>query len=261
LSNLEKPFLEIGRLIRNLRISAGFAQHELAEQIGINNSYLSRIENGERRPSPKIMKKMAKVLPTTYEDLVQASGLISDDFTIVPKAGAMAPRKDISKTIQDLKNIVATMEKSPVSPRDPAFDTRARHQRRSVPVYDRIPAGFFDEANVVRDFDNIEQIVLTEEEIGYDPKAFALRVRGSSMVNAGILEDDIVIVSPSSHVENGDIAAVGYQGVDITLKKFYCLGEVFVLQPCNPEYPPVTITDPDELSILGKVILVRRKLI
>ena len=84
----QKPFIKIGRLIKNLRIRAGLAQHELADEIDINNSYLSRIENGERRPSTKIMKRMADVLDTTFEDLVQASGLISDDFDNVPKEGA-----------------------------------------------------------------------------------------------------------------------------------------------------------------------------
>ena len=132
--------------------------------------------------------------------------------------------------------------------------------RRPVPIFDRVPAGFFDEANVVREYDQVEQIVLSEEELQYDDHAFALRVKGDSMIDAGILEDDIVIISPNTRVINGDIAAVTYQVVEITLKKFYREGSVIVLQPCNAAYHPITFSDPEELDVPGKVVLVRRKL-
>ena len=56
-SNEGKPYAEIGTLLRNLRLRRGLSQFELASAAGINNSYLSRIENGERRPSPKILKR------------------------------------------------------------------------------------------------------------------------------------------------------------------------------------------------------------
>ena len=253
----ERPFLKIGRLIRNLRITAGLGQHELAEIININNSYLSRIENGERRPSTKIMKKMAEVLPATYEELVQSSGLISDEYSIVPKK---APRGGVFKTAEEMKPAVSKLKRKRFPARDKEERVIGMVRRRTAPVFDKIPAGFFDEANVVQDYDNIEQIVLAEDELGYDPKAFALRVKGDSMVDAGIFEDDIVIVSPGTQVRNGDIAAVSYRNVDITLKKFFQEGSLIVLQPCNSRYPPITFADPEEINLLGKVILVRRKL-
>ena len=258
--NLSNPYLQIGRLVRNLRISVGMAQHELAKKIEINNSYLSRIENGERRPSPKIMKRMAAILPTSYEELVQASGLISDGFAVVP-VNTRAYSLDIIKTLDELKAKIAPFERSVPKLHSDGFGSQPLVKRRAVPIFDRIPAGFFDEANVVRDFDYIEHIVLAEEELGYDPHAFALRVKGDSMIEAGILEDDIVIVSPGTEVKNGDIAAVSYGNVDITLKKFHNFGDMIVLQPCNSTYPPVTIANLDEVKVLGRVILVRRKLL
>ncbi len=260
----EKPYLFIGRLIRNLRISAGYAQAELAEMIVINNSYLSRIENGERRPSPKVMKRIAEVLPISYDDLVAASGLLHDDFSHSYSASkeATAPSgRTIAKTVEDVKAIVSQM--TPRANRKSAHYEQPLQlvSRRGVPIFSKIPAGFFDEANVVREYDHTEQVVLTEDELGYDPLAFALRVKGDSMIEAGIFEDDIVIVSPSTRIVNGDIAAVSYSNVDITLKKFHDFGDVIVLQPCNSAYAPITITDRDEVSLLGRVILVRRKLI
>lgn len=62
IANVEgKPYAEIGTLLRNLRLRRGLSQFDLASASGINNSYLSRIENGERRPSPKILKKFSEI--------------------------------------------------------------------------------------------------------------------------------------------------------------------------------------------------------
>ncbi|MEP0814193.1 MAG: helix-turn-helix domain-containing protein [bacterium] len=254
----ERPFLKIGRLIRNLRIAAGLAQHELAQEIDINNSYLSRIENGERRPSPKIMKRMAAVLPTTYEDLVAASGLISEDFTIVPKSDG--EKRDISRSIEELREILAQIERKPLGEVLHGRLDPSKIVRRGAPVFSKVPAGFFDDMNVVHEYDDYEQLVLAEDELGYDPKAFALRVKGDSMVEAGIFEDDIVIVSPNTKVANGDIAAVKYGRAEITLKRFYMDGETIILQPCNSKFRPITFSNPEDVTVLGKVILVRRKL-
>lgn len=256
----ERPFLKIGRLLRNLRISAGLSQNEFAEMIEINNSYLSRIENGERRPSPKIMKRIVKVLPVTYEQLVDASGLISDDFVFPAGLSDSTQPRGIAKTVDDVKEMISSIPPR-TTHRAVYYDQpRPEPVRRKVSIYDRIPAGFFDEANVVREYDHTEQIVMTEDELGYDPRAFALRVKGDSMVEAGIFEDDIVIVSPSTRISNGDIAAVSYGNVDITLKKFHNFDDIIVLQPCNSAYPPITLTNPEEVKVLGRVILVRRKL-
>ncbi len=253
----DRPFLKIGRLIRNLRLSAGLAQHELADEAGINNSYLSRIENGERRPSPKIMKRLSEILPASYEELVITSGLLSEEFAIVPKEESK-PR--FYRTAEELAPAVSKMKRRRFPARDESERIIGRVKRRPTPVFDKIPAGFFDDANVVQEYDSIEQIVLSEDELGYDPRAFALRVKGDSMIDAGIFEDDIVIVSPGTEVRNGDIAAVGYRNVEITLKKYYREDAVIVLQPCNSRYPPITFTHPEEINLLGKVILVRRKL-
>jgi SOS-response transcriptional repressor LexA len=206
------------------------------------------------------MKRMAEMLPTTYEELVKMSGLISDGFAVISLKGAKTTRRDIIRTLDGLKARIAPFERKVPPSEGRSFGSHPLLARRPVPILDRIPAGFFDEANVVRDYDFVEQIVLTEEELGYDPQAFALHVKGDSMVEAGILEDDIVIVSPNTEVKNGDIAAVSYKNVDITLKKFHNFDDVIVLQPCNSSYPPVTIANLEDVKVLGKVILVRRKL-
>ncbi|MBQ8497475.1 MAG: transcriptional repressor LexA [Clostridia bacterium] len=79
---------------------------------------------------------------------------------------------------------------------------------------------------------------------------FALRIKGESMIEAGILNGDYVIVNRTSYVENGDIAVVMI-GDEATVKTFYRENGVFRLQPENRDMQPI-ITK--EVYILGKVI-------
>jgi len=83
---------------------------------------------------------------------------------------------------------------------------------------------------------------------------FALRIKGTSMIEAGIMDGDIVIVSRTSYVGNGDIAVVLIED-EATVKTFYKENGHFRLQPENKEMSPI-ITK--EAVILGKVIACTR---
>lgn len=79
---------------------------------------------------------------------------------------------------------------------------------------------------------------------------FALRIKGHSMIDAGIMDGDVVIVSRTSYVENGDIAVVLIED-EATVKTFYRENGHFRLQPENPTMKPIISRD---VSILGRVI-------
>lgn len=83
---------------------------------------------------------------------------------------------------------------------------------------------------------------------------FALRVKGDSMINAAILDGDIVIVDQVPTAENGEIV-VALIGEEATVKRFYKENGHFRLQPENENYEPIIV---DEVSILGKVSMVIR---
>ncbi|MCL2487275.1 MAG: transcriptional repressor LexA [Oscillospiraceae bacterium] len=85
----------------------------------------------------------------------------------------------------------------------------------------------------------------------YDTKElFALRVTGTSMINAGILDNDVVIVRQCDYADNGDIV-VALVGDEATVKRFYKENAHFRLQPENDAFEPIIV---DEVLILGKVI-------
>lgn len=79
---------------------------------------------------------------------------------------------------------------------------------------------------------------------------FALRVRGDSMINAAILDGDIVIIDKTPVAQNGDIV-VALIDDEATVKRFFKEDGHFRLQPENDAYEPIIVS---ELAILGKVV-------
>ncbi len=85
---------------------------------------------------------------------------------------------------------------------------------------------------------------------GYDKsKLFALKVHGKSMIDAGILDGDIIVVNSGSYAENGEIVAA-LVGDEATVKEFYRENGHYRLQPRNESMAPIIV---DECRILGKV--------
>ena len=96
---------------------------------------------------------------------------------------------------------------------------------------------------------------LTFDTQGLSGEHFALRVRGESMLNAGILPDDLVVVHRQQEVRNGEIVVALFED-EATVKTYQNRdGHVWLL-PENPDYQPI---DGDQASILGKVVAVVRR--
>jgi repressor LexA len=91
-------------------------------------------------------------------------------------------------------------------------------------------------------------------------KHFALRVRGDSMKNAGILDGDVVIVRHDTPVKSGEIAVV-LIGDEATVKRFFPRRDKLLLFPENEDYEPIEVrpADPD-VRVAGKVVGVFRRL-
>ena len=88
---------------------------------------------------------------------------------------------------------------------------------------------------------------------------FALRVRGHSMIDAMVNDDDIVIMEPAREASNGDMVAVWLPlDGEMTLKYFYHDGERVRLQPANPNMEPIYV-DPGNVEVQGKVMMVVRQ--
>jgi repressor LexA len=122
---------------------------------------------------------------------------------------------------------------------------------REIPILGRVPAGkpFLSE-------ENVEGFLTITNDMG-SGKLFALQVKGDSMIDAGILEGDRVIVKQQGTAENGEIVCALIEG-EATLKRFYKKNGVITLKAENEKYPPITVSQ-GEFRILGRVIGLQRK--
>ncbi len=131
-------------------------------------------------------------------------------------------------------------------------------QALRIPVVGRIRAG-----QPVLAEEHVEgHVVVDGEWIGATSSSvlqhFALKVHGDSMINAGILEGDYVIVRQQPTAEHGNIV-VALLGDEATVKRFMKEGERVRLQPEHPTMPPIMVDPQQELTILGKVVAVFRQ--
>jgi repressor LexA len=121
---------------------------------------------------------------------------------------------------------------------------------RGIPLVGQVAAG---EPIVAEE--NIEEYIEVPDVIGGEDGDYILQVRGESMIEAGIFEDDYVVVRPASEASDGEIV-VALIGEDATVKRYFREADHIRLQPENQAMEPIRTS---EAVVLGKVIGVFRK--
>ena len=122
-----------------------------------------------------------------------------------------------------------------------------------VPVMGRIAAGTPIEAIQTR----TQTIPMPAEFLGLG-EHFALEVRGDSMIDAGILENDTVVIRKQDSAETGDIVVALIDGEEATLKRLRRRGASVALEAANPAYE-TRIFGPDRVKIQGKLVSLLRR--
>ena len=109
------------------------------------------------------------------------------------------------------------------------------------------------------DFEAIDELEVPQGLLGEVPAdAYALRVKGTSMIDALVDDGDVVIVRPVDTVRNGDMVVAWLQTEkEVTLKRLYNEGDRVRLQPANSTMSPIYV-DPENLEVQGKVVAVLR---
>ena len=120
-----------------------------------------------------------------------------------------------------------------------------------IPVHGKITAGV-----PITAVEDISGSFPIPSDMAANKELFMLKVEGESMINAAILDGDMIIVQKQSTADNGDIVVALINGEDATVKTFYKEDNHFRLQPENDTMEPIIV---DEVEILGKVVGVFRK--
>lgn len=181
-------------------------------------------------------------------DLSRLTGIrassISDWLT-----GKYTPKQDKIALIADVLGVSAAWlmgyedHPTPLPPYDNIIPIR----KKSFPLLGDVAAGKPIEAQ-----QHVECYVTEDEDLDAD---YALRVKGDSMIGAGIDDGDIVFIRQQPDVENGEMAAVYVDG-GAALKRVYKDGKGVSLYSENPKYPPMYFTAEtcEEFRILGKAV-------
>jgi len=153
------------------------------------------------------------------------------------------------------------IERDPTKPRaieiryEPSSGaTVDRRPVRHVPLVGDVAAG-----TGVLAAENIEETMPLPEDLTGDGQLFMLRVRGDSMIDAGIFDRDFVVVRQQESADPGDTVVAGIPGDEATVKTFLRKRNKIVLRPANESMEDL-VYDPSEVSIYGKVVTVLRRL-
>jgi repressor LexA len=159
-------------------------------------------------------------------------------LSILEKLGYIKRSKGISRGIEWLEHHVkVSRERSTVE----------------IPLVGRVAAGV-----PVLAEENIEGRIAVDEMIARSEKCFALRVNGDSMKNAGIINNDVVIVSPQPDAKNGDIV-VAMLDDEATVKTYVASKGKVILRPENPDYDDILLDKRGNVRVLGKVVGLMRR--
>jgi repressor LexA len=129
-----------------------------------------------------------------------------------------------------------------------------RRPVRHVPLVGDVAAG-----TGVLAQENIEETVPVPQDFTGAGQLFMVRVRGDSMVDAGILDGDYVVVRQQSDADPGEVVVAGIPGEEATVKTFLRRRGKVVLRPENPSMSEM-VFEPSDVSIYGKVVTLLRRL-
>lgn len=185
--------------------------------------------------------------PPTVREIGQAVGL-SSSSTVQNHLNALEQKGYIRRDPTKSRTVEVVGEESPAAAMSRSF---------SVPLVGRVAAG----APILAE-ENIENHIVLGPELGGGDDAFALHVRGDSMIEAGIHDGDMVVVRPQRDATNGQIVVARIENDqtgehEVTVKRFFREAGRVRLQPENSALEPIYARD---LHLEGVVVAVVRVL-
>ena len=187
--------------------------------------------------------------PPSVREIGEALGLSSPStvhshLSALVKAGLL--RRDPSKP-----RAIEVLD--PHNARTPKPKTSRQSTMRDVPLLGRIAAG--SPILATEDVEDVYQ--LPASLVGRGP-VFMLKVKGDSMIEAGILDGDLVVIERGGSPSNGEIVAALIDGEEATVKRLRRTGTQVILEPANPALQPIAYTS--GVEVIGRVVSVIRSL-
>lgn len=194
---------------------------------------MERLNDTQRRVYEYLVDKMRDGVPPSVREIGSAVGLRSTS-SVQANLDALETKGYISRDPMRKRSIRI------VGQGEPAVQ---------VPLLGTVAAGM-----PLLAVEQIEGYIPYSGRVSSDKSLFALHVRGESMIEAGILDGDIVVAEQVSAAENGQMV-IALVDEEATVKTFYKEQGQYRLQPANAAYEPIIV---DHVEILGRVVAVFR---
>lgn len=204
-----------------------------------------------------IIKELRKTRGITQRQLAELLNL-SPSTVAMYETGQRKPDSD---TLQNIADLFEVSTDYLLGRTDFKFANIIKNSNETlaIPILGVIRAG--EPMFAIENIEGYEFVDISETKGG---EFFYLRVNGDSMINARILDGDLVYVRKQQDVESGDIAVVIINGYEATLKRVLKTDDSVILQPENPKYKPTVFgkkeIESGYLKIVGKVIHVKFKI-
>lgn len=236
-------------LLRGYIKKSGLSLSEISEALKqydyqVSKGYISQLQNGktDAPATPELNRALAKVTGGDAEELLTAA--------LIEKAPIEIKEK--FEKLNKLRKLKNEYEGLAVNDTKVEYITNTNSLIK-VPLLGSIAAGQpIDRVELIEDYE------LVNTEILRGRKAFALRIKGDSMIGDHITEGDVVICIVQKEVSPTDIAVVAVDSDNATVKRLKCQDDICMLIPSNPKMQP-TLVRSDKVEVLGKVVEVRRR--
>lgn len=172
---------------------------------------------------------------------ISSTSVVNYNLNVLQREGYIVRDKTVSRGIRLVEN--SSQQKLPL-------------RTITVPLLGHIAAG--QPIDVPEGAYTAEDVIEVPRDLIHDENVFALKVKGTSMIDALINDGDTVILKPAVEAHNGEMVAVWLTDRDeTTLKRFYNEGSRIRLQPENSTMKPIYV-DPNVVQVQGKVVAVVR---
>jgi len=178
-----------------------------------------------------IVGRIHENVPPTIREIAQymgfsSTGTVRDYLSALEKKGYLKRTNNLARSMELLRDTL-----------------------RKIPILGSIPAGGPDLV-----YENIEGYIELDDLLSGQADLFALKVKGDSMIEAGILDGDIAILRKQSTAYKGEIVAALIDN-EATLKRLKYTKDTAYLEAANKNYPPIF----EDFAIIGKLITIVRK--
>ncbi|GIO36917.1 LexA repressor [Paenibacillus antibioticophila] len=235
-------------LLKSYIKDSGLSLSEISERLKeygyqVSKGYISQLQNGktDNPATTELNRALAKVTGGNIETLLTAALIEKAPDEIKNKFERLTMLKSLREEYVKAQII---QEESPKYIID---------QISKVPLLGSIAAG-----QPIERLEHIEDVEFVNKSLIRNGEAFALRVKGDSMIGDNITDGDIVICLKQTEVSATDIAVVAVDNETATIKRVKHESEMCLLMPSNPKMQPILVHS-SKVQIIGRVIEVRRR--